>query len=80
MESLVKQSAPPTDARTILEAAVRKYGSQGRFARAVGVSQQAISKAIHSNYCSLELALILHRKTNGELDRTILCPKLAMLL
>ena len=59
---------------------VRSWGSEKEFARACGVSQQTISKAIVKGKATVELALRMHKATGGRLDRLRVCPVLIDLL
>jgi DNA-binding transcriptional regulator YdaS (Cro superfamily) len=53
-----------------IERAVKMYGSQEKLAKRIGVSQAAISQALH-NGCSAKLAAAIVRDSNGLLDAKI---------
>jgi DNA-binding transcriptional regulator YdaS (Cro superfamily) len=55
---------------TLIERAIKMYGSQGKLAKRIGVSQAAISQALHKG-CSVKLAAAIVKDSNGLLDGKI---------
>jgi DNA-binding transcriptional regulator YdaS (Cro superfamily) len=66
----------PDPVRAALAAAVTYAGSQQKLARACGVSQPSISKALASGRLSARLALGVHRATAGLVPASVLRPDL----
>jgi DNA-binding transcriptional regulator YdaS (Cro superfamily) len=54
----------------LIERAIKMYGSQEKLAKRIGVSQAAISQALH-NGCSARLAAAIVKDSNGLIDGKI---------
>ena len=66
-----------SEVRALIEKAIGKLGSEAKLGRAAGgFTQNAIWQAKRRNTCSPELALGIHRATNGEIPASDLRPDL----
>lgn len=59
-----------------LRRAIEIKGSQGKLAKAAGVSQTSIWKALQAERVSAELAVMIDRATGGEVGKHQLRPDL----
>lgn len=62
--------------RDLIERAIALRGSQAKLADACGVAQQSIWQAKEAGRCSADLAVAIHRATEGEVPAYALRPDL----
>lgn len=62
------------EARTLIEEAIRIAGSEAKLGAACGCKQQTINKAKKRGYVSAEIALGIHRATEGAVPASSLRP------
>ena len=55
--------------------AIALVGSQGKLAKKAGVSQPAISQALHAGRVSASLAFKIETATGGAVSKERLCPE-----
>lgn len=60
--------------RELIEEAIRLLGSQAKLAKAAGVKQASIWQAKEAGRASAELALGIHRATDGRVSASKLRP------
>lgn len=61
--------------KELLKSAVEAMGSQSKLARALGISQQGVSYIInHAQSVPVEVAVGIHRLTNGKISKADLRP------
>jgi DNA-binding transcriptional regulator YdaS (Cro superfamily) len=58
-----------------IERAIKIAGSEAKLGRAIGFSQVAINKAKRRGSASPEMALAIHKFTDGAVTATSLCPQ-----
>jgi DNA-binding transcriptional regulator YdaS (Cro superfamily) len=60
--------------RTLIERAIRQFGSQAKLAEALGCSQQQISYLLGAPGITAEMALKIDAATNGSISKHALRP------
>lgn len=65
-----------TEVSTLIDKAIKRFGTQAKTAKAAGVAQPVVSEALKTGRVGPKLALGLHRATGGEINKAVLRPDL----